>query len=43
MLESLGYGEAPARRRRPDSLQHLLDPGEAMDNRLLGHLGEAKR
>ena len=43
MLESLGYAEAPAREQADLILFNTCSIRESADNRLLGHLGEAKR
>jgi tRNA-2-methylthio-N6-dimethylallyladenosine synthase len=43
MLESLGYSEAPARDQADLILFNTCSIREKADNRLIGHLGEAKR
>jgi tRNA-2-methylthio-N6-dimethylallyladenosine synthase len=43
MLESLGYAEAPAREGADLILFNTCSIREKADNRLVGHLGEAKR
>src|SRR6059058_6211584 len=43
MLESLGYSEAPARDEADLILFNTCSIREKADNRLIGHLGEAKR
>src|SRR5437763_885168 len=43
MLESLGYGEAPSRDQADLILFNTCSIREKADNRLAGHLGEAKR
>ncbi|MFL5867882.1 MAG: tRNA (N6-isopentenyl adenosine(37)-C2)-methylthiotransferase MiaB [Thermoleophilaceae bacterium] len=43
MLESLGYGEAPSRDQADLILFNTCSIREKADNRLVGHLGEAKR
>ena len=43
MLESLGYAEAPTREDADLILFNTCSIRERADNRLLGHLGEAKR
>jgi tRNA-2-methylthio-N6-dimethylallyladenosine synthase len=43
MLESLGYGEAPSRDEADLILFNTCSIREKADNRLVGHLGEAKR
>src|SRR3954452_23943450 len=43
MLESLGYAEAPARADADLILFNTCSIREKADNRLVGHLGEAKR
>ena len=43
MLESLGYAEAPAREAADLILFNTCSIRESADNRLIGHLGEAKR
>src|SRR5204863_516315 len=43
MLESLGYSEAPDRDRADLILFNTCSIREKADNRLIGHLGEAKR
>ena len=43
MLESLGYGEAPTRDQADLILFNTCSIREKADNRLVGHLGEAKR
>src|SRR5688500_651287 len=43
MLESLGYGEAPERDGADLILFNTCSIRESADNRLIGHLGEAKR
>src|SRR5687767_5312056 len=43
MLESLGYGEAPERDGADLILFNTCSIREKADNRLVGHLGEAKR
>src|SRR5690242_20073471 len=43
MLESLGYSEAPERDQADLILFNTCSIREKADNRLLGHLGEAKR
>jgi tRNA-2-methylthio-N6-dimethylallyladenosine synthase len=43
MLESLGYGEAGSREEADLILFNTCSIREKADNRLLGHLGEAKR
>jgi tRNA-2-methylthio-N6-dimethylallyladenosine synthase len=43
MLESLGYSPAPAREQADLILFNTCSIREKADNRLLGHLGEAKR
>jgi tRNA-2-methylthio-N6-dimethylallyladenosine synthase len=43
MLESLGYREAPARDGADLILFNTCSIRESADNRLIGHLGEAKR
>src|SRR5213595_1215136 len=43
MLESLGYSEAPDRDRADLILFNTCSIREKADNRLVGHLGEAKR
>jgi tRNA-2-methylthio-N6-dimethylallyladenosine synthase len=43
MLESLGYGEAPSREEADLILFNTCSIRESADNRLVGHLGEAKR
>jgi tRNA-2-methylthio-N6-dimethylallyladenosine synthase len=43
MLESLGYGEAPSRDEADLILFNTCSIRESADNRLVGHLGEAKR
>ena len=43
MLESLGYAEAPAREDADLILFNTCSIREKADNRLVGHLGEAKR
>ncbi|MFL5885491.1 MAG: tRNA (N6-isopentenyl adenosine(37)-C2)-methylthiotransferase MiaB [Thermoleophilaceae bacterium] len=43
MLESLGYSEAPARDQADLILFNTCSIREKADNRLTGHLGEAKR
>jgi tRNA-2-methylthio-N6-dimethylallyladenosine synthase len=43
MLEALGYSEAPARDQADLILFNTCSIREKADNRLIGHLGEAKR
>ena len=43
MLESLGYGEAPSREEADLILFNTCSIRESADNRLLAHLGEARR
>ena len=43
MLESLGYTEAPSREEADVILFNTCSIRESADNRLIGHLGEAKR
>ena len=43
MLESLGYAEAPEREGADLILFNTCSIREKADNRLVGHLGEAKR
>ena len=43
MLESLGYSEAPERDQADLILFNTCSIRESADNRLIGHLGEAKR
>ena len=43
MLESLGYAEAPSREDADLILFNTCSIRESADNRLVGHLGEAKR
>ena len=43
MLESLGYAEAPERDDADLILFNTCSIREKADNRLVGHLGEAKR
>ncbi|GAC1319237.1 MAG: tRNA (N6-isopentenyl adenosine(37)-C2)-methylthiotransferase MiaB [Thermoleophilaceae bacterium] len=43
MLESLGYAEAPSRDEADLILFNTCSIRESADNRLIGHLGEAKR
>jgi len=43
MLESLGYGEAASREQADLILFNTCSVREKADNRLVGHLGEAKR
>src|SRR5207249_6947972 len=43
MLESLGYTEAPSRDEADLILFNTCSIREKADNRLVGHLGEAKR
>src|SRR5256714_781595 len=43
MLESLGYSEAPDREQADLILFNTCSIREKADNRLIGHLGEAKR
>ena len=43
MLESLGYSEAPEREQADLILFNTCSIREKADNRLIGHLGEAKR
>ena len=43
MLESLGYGEAASREEADLILFNTCSIRESADNRLIGHLGEAKR
>src|SRR3954468_11003353 len=43
MLESLGYAESPARENADLILFNTCSIREKADNRLIGHLGEAKR